>query len=114
MKKRFLLMVVPAVLLLSLVYIVSIKACDYHVERRKEVVLQLHLWTVRNAIDFYREDKKRTPESLQDLVSAGYLREIPADPITKSNQTWIVDREKESSVPNSPPGVIDIHSGAGG
>jgi len=48
------------------------------------------------------------------LISAGYLREIPIDPVAKSNQTWIIEREKESSVPNTKPGIIDVRSAAAG
>jgi len=51
---------------------------------------------------------------LQNLIDSGYLREIPIDPITRSNQTWIIEREKESSVPNTYHGIIDIRSAASG
>jgi len=79
-----------------------------------KVILQQNLWTMRRAIDFYRMDKKRRPKSLQDLVDSGYLREIPADPLTRSNKTWTIEREKESSVPNTPPGIVDLRSAASG
>ena len=85
-----------------------------HQRRGKEVVLQQNLWAMRRAIDFYWQDKERPPQSLKELANAGYLREIPADPFTKSNQTWVVEREKTSSVPGAAPGVSDIHSGASG
>src|SRR5262245_43278672 len=82
--------------------------------RAKEVVLQQNLWAMRKAVDFYTNDKRKRPQSFGELVSAGYLREIPADPFTGSNQTWIIEREKESSVPNTPPGIIDVRSAAAG
>jgi general secretion pathway protein G len=82
--------------------------------RAKEVVLRQNLWTMRKAVDFYANDKGKRPQSFGELVSAGYLREIPADPFTGSNQTWIIEREKESSVPNTPPGIIDVHSATAG
>jgi general secretion pathway protein G len=82
--------------------------------RAKEVVLQQNLWMMRKAVDFYANDKGKRPQSFGELVSAGYLREIPADPFTGSNQTWIIEREKESSVPNTPSGIIDVHSATPG
>ncbi|HKQ78710.1 MAG TPA: hypothetical protein VJ810_33745 [Blastocatellia bacterium] len=62
--------------------------------RAKEVVLQRNLWTVRRAIDDYWQDCEKPPQALQELINTGYLREIPVDPLTKSNQTWILEREK--------------------
>lgn len=85
-----------------------------HLSRAKEVVLQQNLWTMRRAIDFYWQDKNRPPQSLQELVNTGYLRQIPDDPVTKSNQTWVIEREKEPSAPNTPTGIIDVRSGAAG
>src|SRR5262245_6285542 len=82
--------------------------------RAKEGALQQNLWTMRKAVDFYANDKGKRPLSLDELVSAGYLREIPADPFTRSNRTWTIEREKESSAPNTPAGIIDVHSGAAG
>jgi len=60
---------------------VAIPRVITHLRRAKEVVLQQNLWTMRRAIDFYWQDKEKPPANLQDLVSAGYLREIPKDPV---------------------------------
>jgi general secretion pathway protein G len=84
------------------------------VRKSEEVVLMQNLWAMRRAIDFYWHDCEKPPQSLQELISAGYLREIPIDPVTKSNQTWIIERAKESSVPNAQPGIIDLRSSAAG
>lgn len=83
-----------------------------HVRRSKEVELQQNLWAMRHAIDFYWQDKEKPPQSLQELVDSGYLREIPADPLTRSNQTWIVERKKDS--PNTPSGIVNVISAAAG
>jgi general secretion pathway protein G len=107
MKKLILFVGFAAVLLSSM-------ACMYPTRQTKEVVLQQNLWTMRRAIDFYRADRKRPLESLQELIAEGYLREIPVDPITKSNQTWVIERGKESSIPDSSTGIVDVHSGAAG
>ena len=55
--------------------------------RSKETVLAQNLFTLRTVIDNYTFDKQKAPQSLQDLVSDGYLREVPNDPMTGSNST---------------------------
>lgn len=52
-----------------------------HLRRAREVVLQQNLWTMRRAIDYFTTDKEKPPASLEDLVSSGYLREVPKDPV---------------------------------
>src|SRR5450755_1312426 len=80
------LMIVMAII----VILVSLAIPQYQkaIVRSKESVLKSNLFTMRNTIDEYTYDKKKAPQSLQDLVAAGYLRELPMDPITNSNQTW--------------------------
>ena len=51
-------------------------------------MLKNNLFTLRQVIDEYTYDKKKAPQSLQDLVAAGYLRDIPIDPITNRIDTW--------------------------
>jgi general secretion pathway protein G len=66
---------------------------------------------LRTVIDNYTYDKEKAPQSLQDLVSEGYLREIPMDPITGSNQSWHLEMEDASqSVDQSEPGIFDVKS----
>jgi general secretion pathway protein G len=83
-----------------------------HLRRAKEVVLQQNLWTMRRAIDYYSSDKERPPASLQDLVSSGYLREIPKDPICPSC-SW-VEVPSVSEDTNVPSGIGDVRSSADG
>ena len=64
-------------------------------------------------IDEYTYDKQKAPQSLQDLVAAGYLRDIPIDPITGSNQTWhIIMEDALQSVNQTEPGIFDVKSGS--
>ena len=80
--------------------------------RAKESVLKNNLFTLRTVIDNYTYDKQKAPQSLQDMVAAGYLREIPMDPITASNQTWkIIMEDATQSVNQSEPGIFDVRSG---
>jgi general secretion pathway protein G len=81
--------------------------------RSKESVLKNNLFTLRTVIDNYTYDKQKAPQTLQDLVSEGYLRDIPVDPMTSSNQTWqIIMEDASQSVAQSEPGIFDVRSGS--
>ena len=81
--------------------------------RTKESVLKNNLMALRTVIDEYTYDKQKAPQSLQDLVQEGYLREVPRDPMTDSNTTWrIVMEDATQSVNQTEPGIFDVHSGS--
>ena len=81
--------------------------------RSKETVLKNNLFTMRMVIDNYTFDKGKAPQSLQDLVQEGYLREVPVDPMTGSNTSWKTIMEDASqSVNQSEPGIFDVKSGS--
>jgi general secretion pathway protein G len=81
--------------------------------RTKESVLKNNLFTLRTVIDNYTYDKQKAPQQLQDLVREGYLRDIPVDPMTGSNQSWRTIMEDASqSVNQSEPGIFDVKSGS--
>jgi general secretion pathway protein G len=105
------LMVVIAIILV----LVAMAAGRYErsVMRARESVLKQDLQTMRGAIQQYTLDKQQGPASLSDLVSAGYLREIPVDPITR-NRDWHVDFENVLLSPDQSgsPGITDVHSGS--
>ena len=85
------------------------------ITRSKEAVLHQNLTTMRMLIDEYTFDKEKAPQALQDLVSEGYLRELPMDPFTKRRDTWKPDMEDAiRSVDQKEPGIMDVHSGAEG
>jgi general secretion pathway protein G len=93
------------------------KQHQHHIQqqrRENEVVLQTSLWAMRRAIDFYTQDLKRPPKSLQDLVDERYLREIPTDPITRSNKTWVFEKRPNASQPENDDGIVSVHSPAAG
>ncbi|MCX6618888.1 MAG: type II secretion system protein, partial [Acidobacteria bacterium] len=56
--------------------------------RARESVLRQNLFTLRTVIDEYTYDKQKAPQTLDDLVSEGYLRQVPVDPMTGSNRLW--------------------------
>jgi general secretion pathway protein G len=81
--------------------------------RTKESVLRNNLFTIRTTLDEYTYDKQKAPQSLTDLVTEGYLREVPFDPMTGSNQSWKIDMEDaQRTVSQTEPGIFDIHSGS--
>jgi len=85
------------------------------VQSTKEAVLKTDLFRMRDAIDQYYADKNKYPASLDTLVSDGYMRKIPEDPITKSSDTWqTVAAEADPANPSSEPGIYDVKSGASG
>ncbi|HET7617191.1 MAG TPA: prepilin-type N-terminal cleavage/methylation domain-containing protein [Vicinamibacterales bacterium] len=83
--------------------------------RSQEAVLKTDLFRMRDAIDQYYADKGKYPASLDALVSDGYLRKVPEDPITKSASTWqTVPAEPDPNSPSTDPGIYDVKSGAQG
>ena len=85
------------------------------IQSGKEAVLKSNLFRMRDAIDQYYADKGKYPSALDALVSDGYLRQIPEDPITKSRDSWqTVPAEPDPSNPSAEPGIYDVKSGAQG
>jgi general secretion pathway protein G len=87
-------------------------------QRAREAALREDLFTMRSTIDQYHGDKGHYPADLQALVTDGYMRKIPIDPMTKSADTWVVAMEEQSNNPDTPPdptvtpGIVDVHSGS--
>lgn len=103
------LMVVMAII----VILASIAAVRYDksVQRAKEAALHHDLSVLRDAIQQYTLDKQQAPQSLDDLVSSGYLREIPVDPVTGAKD-WVTDTSDVlmSTDEASGGGIDDVHS----
>ncbi len=107
------LMIVMSIILI----LVSIAAPIYSksLVRAKEAVLRQDLYAMRSVIDQYTMDKGKAPQSLDDLVSAGYLKELPVDPFTNARDTWqAVPEDVLLSVNQDEPGISDVRSGASG
>ena len=81
------------------------------ITRSKESVLHNNLFTLRTVIDNYCYDKGKCPQSLQDLVSEGYLRAIPTDPMNNYSTDWnTVMEDATQSANQQEPGIWDVHS----
>jgi general secretion pathway protein G len=81
--------------------------------RAREAVLRQDLFAMRSVIDQYSIDKGKAPQSLDDLVQAGYLKEIPKDPFTNARDTWqVVQEDVLLSIDQNEPGISDVKSGS--
>jgi general secretion pathway protein G len=81
----------------------------------REAVLRTDLFRMRDAIDQYYADKGKYPSALDSLVSDGYMRKVPEDPITHSSDSWVtVPAEPDPNNPSGEPGIYDVKSGAQG
>lgn len=97
-------------LIISILIGIAAIAYDKTVLRARETALKQDLSTMRQAIDNYTLDKQQAPQSLDDLVAAHYLREIPMDPITRQKD-WITHvGDTILSETQSGSGVDDVHS----
>jgi general secretion pathway protein G len=106
------LMIVMVVI--GLLAAIAIPSYVNNVRNAKEAVLKEDLHTLRGAIDAYTVDKQKAPQTLDDLVQAGYLKVMPKDPFTQRTDTWVpVQSDSLSSLDQTQSGIDDVHSGAG-
>ena len=113
-QKGFTLMEMLVVIAITMILLgIAVPAYNRTIIRARESVLKQDLFTLRSVISQYTDDKQKAPQSLADLVSAGYLRQIPADPFTSSASSWQVQQEDVlESVDQREPGITDVRSGA--
>ena len=99
-------------IVISIIIILAAVALpQYHktIMHARETVLRDDLYRMRSLIDQYAADKGKLPQSLEDLVSAGYMREIPTDPITEQKE-WNIEVGEDPYSSEGGSGIRDIHS----
>jgi len=103
------LMIVISMILILLA--IAIPAYNQSILRARESVLKQNLFTLRSLISQYTLDKQKAPQGLDDLVSAGYIKQIPNDPLT-GKPDWTVEQDPDtlSSPDQSEGGIDDVHS----
>jgi general secretion pathway protein G len=107
------LMIVMAVI--AVLMAVALPIYNRSIVRSKESVLKNNLFTLRTVIDEYTYDKQKAPQTLQDLVSDGYLRQVPIDPMTGNADSWkLIMEDASNTVNQTMPGIFDVRSGADG
>jgi general secretion pathway protein G len=116
MKGRFGFTLIELMIVMAIIAVlmsVAIPIYSRSIQRSKESVLKNNLFTLRTVIDEYTYDKQKAPQGLQDLVSEGYLRKIPEDPITGSADTWKpIMEDMRNAVNKKEPGLLNVRSGS--
>jgi general secretion pathway protein G len=102
--------------IVSLLVSIVLPQYRYAQQKAREAVLRENLQRMREVIDQYYQDKGKYPESLETLVTEGYFRRMPIDPITASDQTWQIVYEDAGTNPDPTVtlGIQDVKSGAQG
>ena len=79
----------------------------------EEAALKTDLFHMRDAMDQYYADKNKWPSDLSELVTAGYIRAVPVDPMTKSKDTWVpVAADNDPNNPAAAGGIANVKSGS--
>jgi len=102
------MMVVVTVMVI--IIMVAVPIYNRAIIRAKETVLHNNLFTLRQVIDHYSYDKQKAPQRLQDLVTEGYLQNLPMDPMTGNNQWRTVPEDPQQAIDQTQPGIFDVKS----
>lgn len=117
-RRRAAFTLIEMMIVMAIIVILVSVAVPYYqksIIRAKESVLHNNLFAMRTAIDEFTFDKQKAPQTLQDLVSGGYLHDVPRDPITQRNDSWkIIMEDASQAVSSTEPGIFDVRSGASG
>ncbi|HKY03854.1 MAG TPA: prepilin-type N-terminal cleavage/methylation domain-containing protein [Blastocatellia bacterium] len=105
-----LVMVMTIIVILAAVSITSYQQLQL---KAKETILKQNLRDLRKAIDQFAADKEKLPQSIEDLVTAGYLREVPIDPIT-GQADWRIEMGDDEVSLTGGQGATDVRSNAPG
>jgi len=106
---------VELLVVMSLIMILGTLALPQYkhsVQYAREAVLKEDLFRLRDAIDQFYADKGRYPETLDALVTEGYVRKVPVDPITNSADTWRTIPAEPNPTEPATPGTYDVLSGS--
>ena len=106
------LMIVISIMMILMA--IAVPVYNQSVVQSREAVLRSNLSTLRNVISQYTLDKQKAPQSLDDLVTAGYLRQIPLDPMTRQPNWEVVQEDVMLAVDQQDPGITDVHSASNG
>ena len=102
------LMVVMAII--ATLVVVALPRYEISVDSAKLTALKTNLRILRSSLDRHYEDKGKYPETLQALVDARYIKEIPVDPVSESASTWVSLDDPQGEL----EGIVDVRSGARG
>lgn len=121
---------IVTVAILGILAAAAVPVAQFQVKRQKERELRRDLWTMRDAIDHYKDaadkgafqtkvDSQNYPPDLETLVNGvdvqgkrvKFLRKIPVDPMT-GNTDWGLRSMQDDPSSDSYGGqsVFDVHS----
>jgi general secretion pathway protein G len=105
---------IELMIVISLILIlvsIAVPAYTRTIIHAREAVLKQDLFQLRSLISQYTLDKQKAPQSLEDLTTAGYIKQIPKDPFTNAAD-WTVEQEEDTllSADQQDPGIDDVHS----
>ncbi len=98
------------IIIMAILLSIALPIYNQSIVRSREAVLRNDLFELRKLISQYTLDKQKAPQSLDDLVQAGYIKTIPKDPMT-GEANWEPQQEEVLlSVDQQDPGIDDVHS----
>ena len=97
-------------LVVSVLAAIALPQYKNAIRHSQEAVLRENLYRMRDLIDQYQADKGKYPASLETLVEEGYLRKMPADPITGQADWQTVFAEPDPDNPGEAPGIVEVKS----
>ena len=113
-----LLEILLAMTILAIMSTLGVAGYRHHRARAAETVLKQNLQILRHALEQFKADRGKYPASLEDLVREAdkrYLREVPTDPVARSNKMWLVEFEPpDPDSPDGEAGIWNVRSGAEG
>lgn len=101
------LMIVVAII--GILAALAVPSFQQSAVKAREAALKQNLQTIRTVLDQHYADREIYPPSLETLVEAGYLRQVPMDPFTESVDAWVIEFEEN---PDEEGGIFDVHSGS--
>ena len=101
------LMIVVAII--GILVALAVPSFQQSAVKAREAALKQNLQTIRTVLDQHYADKGVYPPTLETLVEAGYLRQIPIDPFTETVDAWVIEFEEN---PDEEGGIFDVHSGS--
>jgi general secretion pathway protein G len=99
------------IVLFIIVILATIALPQYQktIQHARETVLRDDLHQIRRMIDQYAADKGKLPKSLDDLVAAGYIKEVPIDPMT-DKPDWELVMGEDTASAKGEQGLVDVKS----
>ena len=104
---------IEMIIVISIILIlvgIAVPIYTTHLLHAHEAALKEDLYSMRQAIDQYTQDKNKAPQALQDLVAAGYLTALPKDPFTNAADWQPVQEDVMTALDQTQPGITDVHS----